>query len=144
MINSHKTAITRKKLSQPIQYIKKNNLFNGNCLDFGCGRGFDANSLNLDKFDPHYFPEYPTKKYDTITSIYVLNVVDENEQQKIIDQIKSLLNENGLAYIAVRRDSFIEGFNKKGTYQRKVFLKENENCQLIKSDSNFALYKIKN
>jgi hypothetical protein len=74
MANSHKTAMTRSKLSSPAKLFK--NYCVGSVLDFGCGKGSDAKILKIDKYDPHYFPEKPTRLYDNVLVIYVLNTLE--------------------------------------------------------------------
>jgi len=103
-MGSEKTAISRNKPSVPIQWLYNNNLLKGKCLDYGCGQGYDALTFNMDKYDPWWWPFKPKELYDTITCIYVLNVVDKKERENIISRIKSLLKPKGKAYIAVRRD----------------------------------------
>ena len=66
---SHLTAIKRTKLSVPIRGL---DLKGKRVLDYGCGRGSDADLLGADKYDPYYFPERPTGKYDVILCTYVL------------------------------------------------------------------------
>jgi diadenosine tetraphosphate (Ap4A) HIT family hydrolase len=114
-------------------------------LDFGCGVGKDVELLRekgfkIKGFDPHYFPEFPAEKFDTILCFYVLNVLLPDEQEIVLNQVKSLLNPNGKAYFAVRRDIYYEGFrmhrlHKKQTYQCQVTLPFetvylNENCEI--------------
>lgn len=64
-------------------------------LDFGCGFGEDTDYLRslgyeCDRYDPHFFPEYPTKKYDYVTCFYVLNVIPGFDRR--IDTICSVLD----------------------------------------------------
>ncbi|HMT36224.1 MAG TPA: methyltransferase domain-containing protein, partial [Chitinophagaceae bacterium] len=104
---SHFTAKERDSLSFPAKIIRNNNLLNGDILDFGCGFGSDIEFLKLHGFtiegyDPHYQPVYPTKKYDTILCLYVLNVLLPEEQAEVIMNISSLLKPTGKAYFAVR------------------------------------------
>ncbi len=130
--NSHLTAIQRDKPSFPLRRLLKDAFLKGDVLDFGCGFGSDADYLislgyNCDKYDPHYFPEYPKKKYDTIISFYVLNVIDKETQTKVLIQISNLLKPNGSAFFSVRRDIVREGFrihkvHKKPTFQCNVTL----------------------
>jgi hypothetical protein len=120
---SHRTAITRTKLSAPMNLLATCGYISGRTLDYGCGKGFDAYTLSMEKYDPYFKSERPTGTFDTITCIYVLNVVEESQEIAIIKDVKSLLNPNGRAFFAVRRDKFIEGTNTRGTYQRMVFLK---------------------
>jgi 2-polyprenyl-3-methyl-5-hydroxy-6-metoxy-1,4-benzoquinol methylase len=102
---THKTAISRTHLSTPTKWLKDNNLLVGEVLDYGCGRGYDAETLHIEKFDPHFFPTVLKQEfYDTIICIYVLNVLKGTEQATVIKQIKKLLKSGGKAYFAVRRD----------------------------------------
>jgi hypothetical protein len=112
------TAITRKTLPAPTQYLLIHNLLIGKILDYGCGKCHEINNqfFEADGYDPHFKPDYPTKQYDTIVCNYVLNVVNENKQQEIIDKIKNLLNNNGKAYLTVRRD-MKENYTTKNTEQ---------------------------
>ena len=73
-------------------------------LDYGCGYGFDANYYKWDKFDPYYFDNYPSTKFQNIVCINVLNVVSKKIRQEIITNIKELLNDNGIAYLCVPRN----------------------------------------
>jgi SAM-dependent methyltransferase len=138
---SHLTAITRKSLSLPMKYLTNNGLLFGRVLDYGSGRGFDADFLQIERFDPYYFPHEPNGLYNTITCNYVLNVVDTKVQQLIISKIYNLLKPNGIAYFTVRRDNFKEGFTKKGTYQRLVKLDKPFEL-LFQKKSQFTIYKL--
>jgi len=129
---AHLTAKERTKLSFPARILFERKLLKGNVLDFGCGFGGDVNALKkngieIEGFDKHYFPDFPTKKFDTIICIYVLNVLFPEEQGLVLLQISRLLKPEGRAYFAVRRDLKNEGFrihkiHKKPTYQCNVKL----------------------
>ena len=137
---SHCTAITRKNPSVPMRNLNKLGLLeNGRKLDYGCGRGFDADFFHMDRFDPHYSPATPTKKYDTITCNYVLNVVNKDQGARILQKIEDLLKDGGTAYITVRRDIKKEGKTSKGTYQRNVFL----DLPILKETSTYCTYFMK-
>lgn len=124
---SHLTAIERTSLSFPAEFLLNQNLLKGKILDFGCGFGNDVKIIGQKGFDiigydPHYFPEYPQGKFDTIICFYVLNVVFPEEQANILMEVSHLLKPGGKAYYAVRRDIKREGFrehyvHKKPTYQ---------------------------
>jgi len=118
-----------------MQYLEKNNLLVGDVLDYGCGRGFDAEYYKIDGYDPNWKPVEITKKYDTITCNYVLNVVTKEVEDIIINKVKSLLKENGKAYFSVRRDlaGDVQG---NGCIQRLVYL----NMQSLYKCSNFEMY----
>jgi len=124
---SHLTAKDRVYLSFPGQILADRNLLHGKILDFGCGLGNDVKLLRqkgfaITGYDPYYFPEYPTIKFDTILCFYVLNVLFAEEQATVLMNVSHLLKPGGKAYYAVRRDLKKEGFrehyiHKKPTYQ---------------------------
>ena len=124
---SHLTAIERTSLSFPAQLLLSKNQLQGKILDFGCGFGNDVKvlqqkGLDITGYDPYYFPQYPTEKFDTIICFYVLNVLFPEEQANVLMNVSHLLKPGGKAYYAVRRDLKKEGFrehyvHKKPTYQ---------------------------
>lgn len=143
--NSHLTAKERTRISFPSAWLLKNNLLQGDILDFGCGLGFDVEDLkqkgyNIEGYDKYHCPEYPTQKYDTIICHYVLNVLQPDEQPDVLMAVSELLKPTGKAYFTVRRDLKYEGFrthklHDKTTYQcnvvlpyKSIFL--NENCEI--------------
>lgn len=137
--HSHKTAIKRNKLSAPVNYLVQNELIKGQALDFGCGKGYDCDTLGIDGYDIYYRPEYPVKKYDTIVCNYVLNVLPEECWDDVIEQILSLLKDDGIAYISVRNDKKnLNGITKTGTYQTFVDL----DLPFIKKTFGFIIYKL--
>jgi diadenosine tetraphosphate (Ap4A) HIT family hydrolase len=129
---SHCTAKERDKLSFPSKIVNERNGLNGEILDFGCGFGTDVKFLHeqgfrITGYDPHYFPEYPRKKFDTILCFYVLNVLLPEEQSRVLMEVSRLLKPGGTAYFAVRRDLKKEGYRKHyvhevPTYQTHVKL----------------------
>ena len=144
-IYSHLTAKERNKLSFPMYWLRKNKLLNGEILDFGCGFGTDVAILKEEGFyisgyDNYYFNDYPKRKFDTITCIYVLNVLEDLEQSDVLMSVSELLKPGGKAFFAVRRDLKKEGFrihykHKKPTYQTNVRLPYksifvNEYCEI--------------
>jgi ATP adenylyltransferase len=137
--NSYKTAITRTKPSAPMKYLSKHGLLKGKLLDYGCGKGFDAKHFGMAKYDPHFHPQKPKGKFDTITCNYVLNVLEPSDMDSIFLTIYRLLKKGGLAYFAVRRDVEGETFTLKGTYQRSVTL-TGEDVTLITENKKFAIY----
>jgi ATP adenylyltransferase len=104
-MTSKYTAPVRIKPSRAALVLEQKGLLVGEMLDFGCGRGFDADRYGMDKYDPNWgYPDLPEKQYDTISCHWVLNVVSENEQNIILRKIKNLLKPSGTAYLTVRRD----------------------------------------
>ena len=154
--NSHLTAIERTLLSYPARILQKQNKLLGKILDFGCGIGKDVELLKEKDFDiigydPFYFPNFPTEKFDTILCFYVLNVLLPEEQAEVLMNVSSLLKPNGKAYFAVRRDIQYEGFrvhkiHKKETFQCIIKLPyftifKNENCEIYEYESYTTLNK---
>lgn len=95
---SYKTAISRKKLSRPTRLFEP--YLEGEVLDFGCGRGTDADLLGADKYDSHYSPEIPTKIYGTVLVVYVLNTV--YSQRIVLLHAMSFVKPGGLIMVACR------------------------------------------
>lgn len=142
---SHFTAKERDSLSYPAKFVLNRNLLKGEVLDFGCGFGKDVELLkekgiNIVGYDKHYFPNFPSKKFDTIICFYVLNVLLPEEQSTVLMKLSKLINPDGKIYFAVRRDVRFEGFrnhkiHQKPTYQCNVKLPfksifKNENCEI--------------
>lgn len=155
-LNSHLTAIERTSLSYPARILLNKKKIVGKALDFGCGIGKDVELLqhkgfDIVGYDPYYFPEFQTEKFDTILCFYVLNVLLPEEQAEVLMNVSHLLKPNGKAYFAVRRDIQYEGFrihklHKKETYQCSIKLGylsvfKNENCELYEYEHYTALHK---
>lgn len=139
---AHMTAITRNKPSAPM--VKLNTLIDLGCnkcrgLDYGCGKGFDADYYGFDKYDPHFFPDKPRGKYDIVVCNYVLNVIEEKDEEELLDELKSYLRPHGQCYVSVRADIKKDGFTSRGTFQRTVELGFEEVCYL---KNRYLIYKI--
>jgi diadenosine tetraphosphate (Ap4A) HIT family hydrolase len=143
--HSHLTAKEREKLSYPSRILLNQNRIEGKVLDFGCGHGKDVEELkgkgiDISGYDPHYQPNFPTEKFDTIICHYVLNVIQKQEQAKVLYEISTLLKFGGKAYFSVRRDINKPGYrthfiHKVKTYQTNVVLPfktvfKNENVEI--------------
>lgn len=142
-----RTARTRKSLSAPMiviqDYIQAQGHRNYVSLDYGCGRGTDADLLGMDKFDPNWIgPDIQpienrntSEGYDIITNIYVLNVIREPEDRiKVLKEIQNLLSEHGVAFVAVRDD-----VPENTESQFRVYL----NLELIsKVSGRFRIYRL--
>lgn len=129
---SHLTAITRKTASLPMKWLSSQDLLVPFMLDYGCGKGFDAEAFDMMKYDPHYTEGkimykdrvIINQKFKTITCNYVLNVIEsQDEREAVLEHIRHLLHVDGKAYISIRRDPHVvEGYTSKGTYQSAVEL----------------------
>lgn len=143
--NSHLTAKEREYLSFPAKIIFNKNLLIGDVLDFGCGFGNDvkllkSKGINIEGYDKHYFPKYPTQRFDSIICFYVLNVLLPEEQAAVLMELSQLIKPTGKVYIAVRRDLQYEGFRTHKIHQKKTFqcnvvlnsksIFKNESCEI--------------
>ena len=146
---NHLKAKERDTLSFPAKIVLKKNLIKGKVLDFGCGIGKDvkllkSKGINITGYDKHYFPEFPTGKFDTILCFYLLNVLLPEEQSNVLIEISRLLKPTGKAYFAVRKDIRYEGFrtykiHQKPTYQCIVKL----NYKSVFKNDNVEIYEYK-
>ena len=146
--NSKKTAITRTKLSAPMRYLLDNGFFPRggarlDCLDYGCGKGFDADFCGLAKYDPHFFPDkmlIQAKSWDIVVCNYVLNVIpDLTSRTSVIWDIQNTLVDDGVAYISIRNDKRnLNGETKIGTWQGFTPL----NLPVVHKTSSYIIYKL--
>ena len=134
-------AMKRKNPSKSADILNKLNILTTNVLDYGCGYGYDADVNGWDKFDPYYFDNYPTKKFQNIVCINVLNVVSSKIRKEIISNIQSLLEEDGIGYLCVPRNVPIKG--KYSGFERRpqnyVILSFNS----IYKDKKIEIYELK-
>lgn len=124
--NSHLTVKERTQASFPVRHLLRNSLIHGRVLDFGCGLGADVNFLHekgfdVTGYDPHYAPDLPRGRFDTILCLYVLNVLLPEEQAHVLMAVSELLEPNGRAYFAVRRDIAQDSFRTHLKYGVKVY-----------------------
>jgi hypothetical protein len=76
----------------------------GRVLDFGCGHGYDAGHFGWESYDPYYRPKKPEGPFNTIVCIGVINALSRNNRAEAIEEVRSLLTDDGLAYFAVPRN----------------------------------------
>jgi DNA phosphorothioation-associated putative methyltransferase len=145
--NSYKTAIKRKTLSSPLNYLIKEGKVTKNhwILDYGCGRGDDMRWLKSNKYDvrgwdPTWYKNdsYRNRSYDVVLCTYVLNVVNATTRKNIIKRLKDLTNRHGKVYITVRRDIKKHTVSKRGTHQYSVKLP----FKVVKESSAYCIYEI--
>lgn len=105
-------AMARTRPSAPARWLHAQGLLVGRCLDYGSGRGKDAEVFKMDAYDPFFEPVAPDGPYDTILCTYVLNVLPEYAAMPgrprmdgvIVRALRNLLTQDGVAYVTVRRD----------------------------------------
>lgn len=121
-----------------MKWLNEQNLINGRSLDYGCGKGFDAEALNMVGYDPYYAPDTLKGNFDTITCNYVLNVLDDLDTVFVaLMTIRGRLEIEGTAYITVRRDKMAEGYTTRG-FQATVIL----NLESIRKTPRYEIYKL--
>jgi hypothetical protein len=136
---SARTAMARTTASAPARWLVEHGKIWGRTLDYGCGRGKDAETYLWEKFDPCYFPVRPDGLFKTIVCTYVLNTIPPLYELKILRDIRSLLDDNGgNAYISVRRDIQKDGLTNSGTYQRTVYLP----YEVLHKTRGYIIYRV--
>ena len=123
---SHLTIKERRWPSFPTKQLFQRNVIRGRVLDFGSGTGVDVvflkeKGFDVTAYDPHYAPEYPTGKFETILCNYVLNILLPEEQAHVLMAVSELLAPSGRAYFAVRRDIKHNGFRTHTERGVKVY-----------------------
>lgn len=136
-----RTAIKRTKLSKPLRWLREQGLLEGRHLDYGCGRGDDADKLGCERYDPHFQPVMPDGRFEVITCNYVLNVIEEEaERVRVVQDIQSRLEYDGCAFIAVRANrKDLKGLTRIGTWQGLVSL----NLPVVYKDSDTIIYELR-
>lgn len=137
---SYRTAVARKKLSTPMKFLKSQGRLFDRMLDYGCGKGSDADEIGMDKYDPHFFPEFRGGPYEVVTCVYVLNVIENPlDRGNVERRVMGKLVPGGDAYIAVRNDKrHLNGFTSKGTWQG--YVEPSDDWTLIKTTVQFRMY----
>jgi SAM-dependent methyltransferase len=131
------TAVTREKPSLAAEVLVGRELPRGRVLDYGCGFGFDADHFGWESYDPFYRPKKPEGVFDTIVCTLVLNALSRNNRAKVLDRIRDLLADEGIAYLAVARNIPVTG--KIGVHhslQNYVVL----TLPLLVEDDTLAIY----
>jgi threonine dehydrogenase-like Zn-dependent dehydrogenase len=105
----HRTAITRKQPSRPIQLWEEAGMVQTPALDFGSGRGADCAIDTVDCHDPHHpdagVRRLPKGKYRTVLLTYVLNVIPKKERHAALRSAASKVKPGGALLVAVRSQS---------------------------------------
>lgn len=137
---AHKTAMTRTKLSAPAGWLNRAGRLKGRMLDYGCGRGGDADRLDCEGYDPHYRPVVPVGPFDTIICNFVLNVIESHSvRRSVLSDIDSLLADDGRAYITVRTDKCeLTGRKANHTWQSLVVL----DLPVVKRGNGYIVYML--
>lgn len=83
-----RTAISRNRLSTPMQALNRHGFLDGRytVFDYGCGRGDDiaalvAAGVTASGWDPHFAPETPQHESDLVNLGFVLNVIEDPRER---------------------------------------------------------------
>lgn len=133
-IARHKTALSRRDLSQPMSLMLRWGVIEpcSSVFDYGCGQGDDvailqANAIEAFGWDPHHAPDGPRRNADAVNLGFVLNVIEEPAER--IETLKAawrfadraltvsvmLPGQNSKTPQRPYRDGFITSW---GTFQR--------------------------
>lgn len=114
-------------------------------LDYGCGRGQDADTFDWQKYDPNWFPEHPLANpliesgYDYIFCIYVLNVLPNPEDREfVIGDLRRLLDDGGVAYIAVRADAGIDDVK----HQIRLDSDDHPSVEAVRKCAKYQIWRV--
>ena len=135
---SHKTAIYRDRWTKPGRWLyehffQKDNITLGSMLDFGAGKSIDmkywiektgAIAQAYDQFEQPQFPgrgSRPDRKFELVTVIFVLNVVETDEERiAILNDAMQYVMPDGYIFIATRNKKDIANAAKNGKNWTKL------------------------
>jgi DNA phosphorothioation-associated putative methyltransferase len=86
-VHRHRTAMSRRALSTPMQALWRHGYLTTSVLDYGCGRGDDLAALRAhggtaEGWDPHFRPEGVRAEADTVNLGFVLNVIEDARERR--------------------------------------------------------------
>ena len=130
----HKTAISRSRLSAPMQALARAGFLSEELtvLDYGCGQGDDVSilqmaGLNVSGWDPHFRPDERIEAADVVNLGYVVNVIEEPaERLQAIERAFSFATKVLCVAVMVwgkgnteGQQTFRDGFlTNRGTFQK--------------------------
>lgn len=107
-VNTHQNQGYIRFLEQVIHPLTTHISDDAVGLDYGCGPTVVLADLLRERgygcevYDPFFYPDFPTKKYDFITSTECFEHF--HDPQKTVEKIYNLLNKNG--YLAIMTDTW--------------------------------------
>ena len=134
--NMSATAITRKKLSQPLQIAMKKDQFPAvktwsTILDYGCGKGSDVELLrekgyNTVGYDPytasssrHCTKTKPKEKFELILNNFVLNVIPgRKDRMEVVEDLAKHTRKNGSILVSTRSTSDVNSQALRGGWEK--------------------------
>ena len=118
MIQRHRTAIRRNKLSRPASLLIEKGILSQetNYFDYGCGHGQDIEILKkngfskLGGFDPYYMPDADVVQSDIVNLGYVINVIeDPKERSQVLKKAYGLAGKVLCVSAMLNRQKSYEG-----------------------------------
>lgn len=110
-IHRHKTAISRKNFSRPIQIALASNLIaeNSSFFDYGCGKGDDIQALkslghDASGWDPTHKPRAKLKNAAIVNLGFVVNVIEDPKER--VDAVKKAYDLTNKVLIVSSRLTF--------------------------------------
>tara|TARA_R110002096_G_scaffold61399_3_gene152590 strand:+ start:319 stop:2190 length:1872 start_codon:yes stop_codon:yes gene_type:complete len=164
-IKRHKTALSRDKLSVPMQYLARKGYLEGQytVFDYGCGKGDDlkeliSHGLEAYGWDPAYRKDQDVINSDIVNLGYVINVIDDREERtNTLKKAFSLSNKILIISAMIASESIFNKFarykdgvvTQKNTFQKyysqgelKNYIEETLNCTAIAVNSGvFIVFK---
>lgn len=116
-------------------------------LDYGCGRGDDVYALGnrATGFDPYFAPDQTPlrRKYDVVLLVYVLNIIENPEERKLVLADAFSLCRHGLLLSIYynSKKAGTSGLTKNQTYQH--FYSQPELCRLSTEVLNVTPQSVK-
>ncbi len=102
-------AVRRSTISFAAGWLADHGNIKGRVLDFGCGFGLDASHFGWDAYDPYYRQEAVQGPYDTVICDHVLNMLTRQSRANAIENVRSLLADDGAAFLIAPRNISMRG-----------------------------------
>ncbi|RLC02740.1 MAG: hypothetical protein DRH90_13150 [Deltaproteobacteria bacterium] len=123
------TAVSRKRISAPLEYILDRKYYLDkkyhSAFDYGCGRGKDFQWLKeegykIQAWDPYHYPDSKPgseEKFDLVLCTYVINTIENIEDRKeVIKDAWSYVAPGGFLLISTRTDNEIRSCAKSSKW----------------------------
>ena len=119
---AYNTAIARTRPSRPLTNTIKYLSENSKVLDYGCGRGSDAdflikNKISCTKYDPFFYPKEIIGKFDVVLLTYVLNVIKKDSREIALRLAWKHVKDNGYLSVTVRNKKELDAAQKNKKWQ---------------------------
>ncbi|NWH04733.1 DNA phosphorothioation-associated putative methyltransferase [Desulfobacter latus] len=150
MIQRHKTAISRRNFSKPVQTLLEYNFLNPNVtfFDYGCGQGDDLQALkkmgmDVQGWDPVFNPSNEKRPSDIVNLGFVINVIEDPiERVDVLHQAFDLTKKVLVVSVMLIRVNGEPGgkpykdgvITQKGTFQK--YFTQNELAQYLEDVLN--------